>query len=76
MSEWLGHLAYWIACLIAAAALCLAVYAATEGTASGWYTLGILVSGGVLIWITGQAVRHALTPLKGLEKQPRQGHEG
>ena len=76
MSERLGHLVYWIACLIAAAALCLAIYAATEGTASGWYTLGILAGGGVLIWMAGRVVRHALAPPKVPERRPRQGHEG
>src|SRR5215211_7435721 len=76
MSERLGHLVYWIACLIAAAALCLAIYAAAEGTASGWYTLGILAGGGVLIWIVGRAVQHALGPPMKPVERPRQGHEG
>jgi hypothetical protein len=76
MSERLGHLVYWIACLIAAAALCLAIYAATEGAASGWYTVGILAGGGVLIWIAGRAVRHALAPPKKPKERPRLGHDG
>ena len=74
MSERLGHLVYWIACLIAAAALCLAAYAATEGTGSAWYTVGIL-AGGVLIWMAGCAVRHALARPRRTER-PRQGHDG
>jgi hypothetical protein len=76
MSERLGHLVYWIACLIAAAALCLAIYAATEGAASGWYTVGILAGGGVVIWIAGRVVRHALAPPKAPERRPRLGHDG
>ena len=76
MSKPLGHLVYWIACLVAIAALCLAIYAATEGTASGWYTVGILAGGGVLIWIVGRAVRHALAPSQKPVERPRQGHEG
>ena len=76
MSERLGHLVYWIACLIAAAALCLAIYAAIEGTASGWYTLGILAGVGALIWMAGRVVRHALAPPKAPEERPRQGHDG
>jgi hypothetical protein len=76
MSERLGHLVYWIACLIAIAAICLAIYAATESTGSGWYTVGILAGGGILIWIVGRAVRHALAPPKASEKRPRLGHDG
>jgi hypothetical protein len=76
MSKPLGHLVYWIGCLIAIAALCFAVYAATESTASGWYTVGILAGGGVLIWIVGRAVRHALAPPMKPVERPRQGHEG
>jgi hypothetical protein len=75
VSERLGHLVYGTACFIAAAALCLVAYAATEGTASGWYTVGILASGGVLIWMVGRAVRHALAPPRRIER-PRQGHDG
>ena len=76
MSRRLGHLVYWIGCFIAAAALCLAVYAATEGTASGWYIFGLMAGGGILIWIVGQAVRHALAPPKKPVERPRQGHDG
>ena len=76
MSERLGHLVYGTACFIAAAALCLVAYAATEGTASGWYAVGILAGGGVVIWIVGHAVRHGLAPPKAPEKRPRLGHDG
>ena len=76
MSERLGLLVYWIACLIAFAAICSAIYAATEGAASGWYTVGILAGGGVLIRIVGRAVRHALNPSKEAVERPRPGHEG
>ncbi len=75
MSKPLGHLVYWIGCSIAIAAICLAIYAATEGTGSGWYTVGILAGGGVLIWMVGRAVRHALAPPRRIER-PRQGHDG
>src|SRR3712207_2975683 len=75
MSERLVQLVYGTACFIAAVALCLAVYAATDGTVSGWYTLGILAGGGVLIWMVGRAIRHALTPARKLAERPRQGHE-
>ena len=74
MRHRLGHLAYGIACLLAAAAFCLAVYAATEDTVSGWGTAGIFAGGGVLIWIVGRAVRHALA--RAPAQRPRQGHEG
>jgi len=73
MRERLGHLVYWTACFIAIAAICLAIYAATEGTASGWYTLGIFASEGVLIWIAGRAFRYALASPKRIEKP--QGHD-
>jgi hypothetical protein len=76
MSKPLGHLVYWIGCSIAIAAICLAIYAATEGTASGWYAVGILAGGGVVIWIVGRAVRHGLAPPKVPEKRPRLGHDG
>jgi hypothetical protein len=76
MSKPLGHLVYWIGCLIAIAAICLAIYAATEGTVSGWYAVGILAGGGILIWIVGRAVRHALAPPTVPKERPRQGHEG
>ena len=76
MSKPLGHLVYWIGCLIAIAAICLAIYAATEGTVSGWYAVGILAGGGILIWIVGRAVRHVLAPPTVPKERPRQGHEG
>ena len=75
MSERLGNLVYGTACFIAIAAICSAIYAATEGTVSGWYTLGILAGGGVLIWIVGRALRHALAPSGEPVERLRQGNE-
>ena len=76
MRAWLGSLVYWIACSVAAAALCVAIYAATEGTASAWYTVSIFASGGVLIWMAGRATRYALAPAKRPVGRPRKGHDG
>ena len=70
----LGHLVYGAACFIAAVALCLAVYTAIVDTVSGWGTASIFAGGGVLIWIVGRAVRHALARVPA--QPPRQGHEG
>jgi hypothetical protein len=72
----LGPLVYWIACFIAAAALCLGVYATTEGTPDGWYSFAAFSGGGVLISIVGLAVRHALTPARSPAQRSRQGREG
>lgn len=61
MSTRLGHLAYRIACVIAAAALGLAVYVAIiDGPTNNRLPISLLAGGGVLIWIIGRAVRHAL----------------
>ena len=76
VSERLGHFVYWTACLIATAALCLATYAATEGTPSGWFTVGTLAGAAVLIWMVGRAVRHALARHKKPAERPGQGHDG
>jgi hypothetical protein len=75
MIKRLGHLGYAIAYLSAAAGLCLAIYAVTEGTASGWGTASIFAGGGILIWIVGRAVLHVLAPPKAAERR-RQGHDG
>ena len=77
MSERLGHLVYWIACLIAAVALCVAVYAAVEGgLTNDWLAIGLLAGGGVLTWMLGRAIRNALAPPTGPAERPRQGHDG
>jgi hypothetical protein len=61
MTKRLGTFLYWTACFIAVVAVCLAVYATTEGTAQSWYTVGILAGGGILIWLCAYALRHTLT---------------
>ncbi len=76
MSKRLGHLVYRIACLIAAASLCLAVYVAIfDGPTNNRLPISHLAGGGVLIWIVGRAVRHALAPSQGSARQLSQGHE-
>ena len=75
MSERLGHLVYGTACLIAAVALCLAAYVATEGPPEKWPAIGILAGGGVVIWMGGRAVRHALARPRRAEG-PSHGHDG
>src|SRR5215217_8493805 len=77
MSKRLGHLVYRIACLIAAAALGLAVYVAIfDGPTNNSLPISLLAGGGVLIWIVGRAVRHAVGPSQGPARQPSQGHDG
>ena len=77
MSKRLGHLGYRIACLVAAAALGLAVYVAIiDGLTNNTLPISLLVGGGVLIWIVGRAVRHAVGPSQGPARPPRQGHDG
>src|SRR3954453_23898228 len=54
MSKRLGHLGYRIACLVAAAALGLAVYVAIfDGPTNNGLPISLLAGGGVLIWIVG-----------------------
>jgi len=75
MSKRLGQLTYRIACLIAAAALGLAVYVAIiDGSANNRLPISLTAGGGVLIWVVGRALRYALVS-KGSAQQPGQGHE-
>ena len=72
MGKQLGHLVYGIACLIAAVALCLAAYVAVvDGPSQNGLAIGILATGGILIWIVGRAVRHVLAPPTGPAERPR-----
>ena len=77
MSKRLGHLGYRVACLVAAAALGLAVYVAIfDGPANNRLPISLLAGGGVLIWIVGRAVRHVVGPSQGRARPPSQGHDG
>ena len=77
MSKRLGHLAYRIGCVIAAAALGLAVYVAIiDGPTNNRLPISLLAGGGVLIWIVGRAVRHVVGPSQGSARQLSQGHDG
>jgi hypothetical protein len=77
MSKRLGHLGYRIACLVAAAALGLAAYVAIfDGPTNNRLPISLLAGGGVLIWIVGRAVRHAVGPSQGPARPPSQGHDG
>ena len=62
--RWLGRLTYWIASVLAAISLCLAVYVGVaEQRRFNWPVAGVFAALGIGIWLVGWTISRLLQRL-------------